>query len=128
MKPLVETTKTASANGLVEISVAVILVLIPPCSISTSNAIPFIFLFLALLFFRRAPGSAAAALFILFRVALVFLAAPAGQFNYLYGVYLFGFFAPLFFWMEWVTPLGRRQHSPHFADGAERERGLILGA
>ncbi len=72
----------------------------PAQKIAASNGIGLFVLFLALCLFPIAPGTAAAALFLVSRLGIVFFTAPAAQFKYVYGIFLFGFFAPVFFWME----------------------------
>lgn len=46
----------------------------------------------AILAFRRIPVTAAAALLVGYRIAVIFAAAPASMFKYLYDVYFLGFF------------------------------------
>jgi hypothetical protein len=47
---------------------------------------------LAILSFRRIPVTATAALLVGYRIAVIFAAAPASMFKYLYDVYFLGFF------------------------------------
>ena len=60
--------------------------------IFSSGGIGFILLVVSLLFFKRLPATACFSAIILCRVAIVFLAAPAPQFKYLYAVMLASYF------------------------------------
>ncbi len=74
--------------------------IVPFPTLFVTNTIAFLVLLLSLLLFPWAPATAGAALFVFLRLVIVFLTAPAPHFTYVYGVYLFGVFAPVLLWME----------------------------